>query len=79
MVAELSWLIHTMVLAIRKEGAVFQGIDGSAAGDAESGKGKGVAAVLYRGTASGGKEFESGGVDKGQMAGIWSEESYCGL
>ena len=65
MVAELSWLIHTMVFTIRKEGAAFQEIDGSAAGDAESGKGKGVAAVLYRGAASGGEKFESGGVDKG--------------
>lgn len=79
MVTEASWLIHAMVFTIRKSGIVLQGVDGSLTGDAEAGEGKGVAAVLYGGSAFGREEPESGGVDKGSMGGIRGGEWHCGL
>ncbi len=39
-------------------------------GDAERGEGEGVESVLYSWTAFGGEEFESGGLDEGEVGGV---------
>ncbi len=79
MVREASRLILAMEVAIRKEWFLLRGTDKSPARDTQAREGKGVAAVLHRGSTFGGEKFESGPVDKSEVGGVWGGECNCRL
>ena len=68
-----------MALLTSREGfsLFLSRIDEGAAGNARRGQGQGLVAVLHVGSALGGEEFESGGVDEGSVGGVWSHERDC--